>query len=200
MPDLSKAELRARMLAARKSLDDDARAIKSSAIVHRIRCMPQWKAARTVLLYMPTGAEVDVRPLLREALEEEKRCLLPRCVGDILELYAVRDMERDLRPGVFGLLEPVDCGPCCNGESIDIMLVPGVAFDPRGYRIGYGKGYFDRLLPAYPCAALVAPAYALQIVPRVPDAPHDIPVRWIATEDELLDCTDNGGTLWPNES
>ncbi len=156
--------------------------------------MPAWHTARTVLFYMPTRCEVDVLPLLRQALEDGRRCLLPRCAPNCtLQLLPVEDLERDVAPGVFGLMEPCADGPDCAGQPIDVILVPGVAYDRQGWRIGYGKGYYDRLLAGYrDRSALIAPAYALQLVPDACHRTYDVPVHWIATEDALLNCQDGG--------
>ncbi len=194
MLDTDKAFLRAQALAARRALTAEQRAEKSEAIVRRIRAMPAWRSAHTVLFYVPTRGEVDVMPLLRQALQEGRRCLLPRCAPNCaLELLPVEDLQRDLAPGVFGLMEPCTDGPDCAGQPIDMILVPGVAYDRQGWRIGYGKGYYDRLLACYrDRSALIAPAYAMQLVNDARHQAHDVPMHWIATEDALLNCL-NGG-------
>jgi 5,10-methenyltetrahydrofolate synthetase len=112
--------------------------------------------------------------------------ILPRVdrVRRALALYRVRDLDRDLVPGVFGIREPVPsaCEPAALG-TVDFVLVPGVAFDARGGRIGHGAGYYDRLLAgAGPGARLVAAAFEVQIVDAVPMEPHDRRLDLVVTE------------------
>jgi len=131
--------------------------------------------------------------LLAEALASEARLILPRVarVRDELALHAVADLEADLAPGTWGIPEPIAerCAEVALGE-VDFVLVPGVAFDRRGGRLGYGGGFYARILRArqdlVDSGAAVAVAFALQIVDRVPRHEGDVLVPFVVTEDELV--------------
>ena len=127
--------------------------------------------------------------LINEALLAGKRVALP--VTDInrqeIFMRAVGRYPEDLVPGVFGIPEPREACPAIAPEEIDLVLVPGVAYDINGYRLGYGRGYYDRFLPRLrPGALTVGLAYAFQIVPTVYPEAHDRPVRLIVTEEGII--------------
>jgi 5-formyltetrahydrofolate cyclo-ligase len=184
---LRKAELRRRVLAERDALDPALRARLSAAIVERVAACRPVRQARTVLAYAPFGSEADIWPLLRAALAEGRALLLPRVDRPArrLVVHRVTDLGTDLVPGTWGILEPVPARcPAVAAASADVVLVPGVAFDRRGGRLGYGGGYYDRLLAAWPRATppLVAPAFELQVVEAVPSRPGDRRVDRVVTE------------------
>jgi 5-formyltetrahydrofolate cyclo-ligase len=105
----------------------------------------------------------------------------------MLDLHAVCDPAEDVAPGYRGIPEPRRHCAAVAIESIDWILVPGVAFDAHGRRIGYGGGYYDRLLPMLPATALrIAGAFEAQLVDRVPTAPHDLPLDAIVTEARVI--------------
>ena len=181
----AKRALRERVLRARDSLPAAARAEAGAAIVRMLTARPDYGAARALLLTLPYGSEWDTRLLLTVALEQGKTVAVPRVNLErrMLDLHVVRDLGRDVEPGYRGIPEPHAGRPTMELAAIDWVLVPGVAFDLRGHRIGYGGGYYDRLLPALPrSAACVAAAFELQIVDEVPTAPHDFALDAIVTE------------------
>lgn len=181
----AKQALRERVLARRDALAADARAGAAGAIAARIAAMPSFAAARTVLMTLPFRNEWDTRPLIEAARATGKRVALPRVDESMrmLELFEVTDLGRDVRPGYRGIDEPcAHCTPVA-AAAIDWVLVPGVAFDPACRRLGYGGGFYDRLLPLVPSdAPRVSGAFDVQLVERVPAAPHDIAVDTIVTE------------------
>ena len=180
----AKRALRQRVLAARNALSDAERAAASQAIAERFGRRADFAAARTLLVTLPFRNEWDTRALVRAALVAGKTVAAPR-VDDakrMLELYAIADLERDVVPSPQGIPEPArHCLPVAR-ERIDFVVVPGLAFDAAGNRLGYGGGFYDRLLPLLPGAARVAGAFDLQIVPRVPVGPNDIPIDAVVTE------------------
>lgn len=186
-----KAALRAELLARRRSLPPDRAARLGARILARLRELPAWRNAMEALLYMPVRGEVDVAPLLDELWERGARVLLPRCrpgrPGE-LDLACCAGME-ELAPGAFGIPEPhPDACPALDDCAPDLILVPAVALDRQGARLGYGAGYYDRLLarPDLEGALAVAPAYAFQVLDSLPADPWDRPVDVIVTEDETL--------------
>jgi 5,10-methenyltetrahydrofolate synthetase len=181
----AKRALRERILRARDALSAELRAEASAAIAKTLAARPDFIAARVVLLTLPFGSEWDSRLLLASVLERGKTAAVPRVNLErrMLDIHAVCDLAREVLPGYRGIPEPSAECPPVPLALIDWVLVPGVAFDVRGHRIGYGGGYYDRLLPTLPrSASRVAGAFELQIVDEVPTAPHDFALDAIVTE------------------
>jgi 5-formyltetrahydrofolate cyclo-ligase len=193
----AKKAVRERMVSIRLAMDMDERSGKSTEICSRIEGMPEHvRQASPVLFYMPIRGEVDILPLLQKALEEGRRCALPKCApGGKLRLYFISNLERDVAPGMWGIPEPVEGRAReCTGETFSVIMVPGVAFSRRGERVGYGGGYYDRLLASSGSKSLkIAPAFVMQILPVLPNGPLDGLVDIIATENEIIDCRNAGG-------
>jgi 5-formyltetrahydrofolate cyclo-ligase len=149
-----------------------------------------WGDARTVLVYAATRGEPPLAELVALARQTGREVVLPRMAGDTLELR-VWPAGGLLVRGAHGIGEPDASWPSLPPEAIDLALVPGLAFDPGGGRLGQGGGYYDRLLPALVPRRADAPrrvgvAWAFQIVPRVPMEPHDITVDAVLTEEGWL--------------
>jgi 5-formyltetrahydrofolate cyclo-ligase len=165
------------------------RAAASEAIATALSRRDDFASSRIVLLTLPLGSEWDTRALLAAGLSRGKTVALPRVNREtrMLDLCTVTAAERDVAPGYRGIREPRAHCPVLDAASIDWVLVPGVAFDREGHRVGYGGGYYDRLLPLLRSdARRVAGAFELQIVERVPTAPHDVVVEAIVTEARSL--------------
>lgn len=185
----AKRELRNRVLQARDELPAADRLRASAAIATAIAARADFGAGGIVLLSLPFRSEWDTRPLVATALAAGKTVAVPRVdtASRMLELCQVTDPDLDLAPGFQGIAEPRPHCPRITLAAIDWALVPGVAFDPSGHRIGYGGGYYDRLLPLLRSdARRVSGAFDLQIVTRVPAAPHDVTVDTIVTEQRTL--------------
>ena len=181
----AKVALRQRVLAARDVLPAAAQAAASAAIGARILARADFMSARTVLLTLPFGSEWDTIAVVRAALAAGKTVTMPRVdpATRTLVLHAICDPARDVLAGYRDIPEP---RPAClpvSVDAIDFVLVPGVAFDRAGRRLGYGGGYYDRLLPLLPArAARVAGAFEVQLVDHVPAAPHDVAIDAVVTE------------------
>lgn len=192
----AKRAMRTRIINARDALAPQAREAATVAIAARAREMSSFRRARCVLLTLPFRSEWDTRALFAAALADGKTVALPRVDGAsrMLDLHAVRDVERDTAPGYRGIPEPDRRSPRVAIEDIDWVLVPGVGFDLRGRRLGYGGGYYDRLLALVRHeVARVAGAFDLQVVTQVPSAPHDLVVDVIVTETRMLTLSDHDG-------
>lgn len=187
----AKRALRQRVLAARNALSYAERAAASHAIAERFGRRADFAAARAILVTLPFRNEWDTRLLVHAALAAGKTVAAPR-VDDakrMLELYAIADPERDVVSSPQGIPEPAPhCLPIAR-ERIDFVVVPGLAFDSDLNRLGYGGGYYDRLLPLLPGAARVAGAFDLQIVPEVPVGPNDIAIDAVVTESRDIPVT-----------
>jgi 5-formyltetrahydrofolate cyclo-ligase len=181
-----KEELRKQVLARRDALSATQRASLSTSITARVLALSSYRNARRVMAYWSIGSEFETAGFVADLRANGKTLVLPRAPrgGRMLELYAVRDPEHDLAPGVWGIREPR--AELCRSmlpQEIDFVLVPGVAFTARCERLGYGKGFYDRLIAAFPeRPPLVAPAFALQIVPAMPVSPTDQSVDMVVTE------------------
>ena len=185
----AKREMRARILAARDALTPAARDHATGAIAARILALPSFAAARTVLLTIAYGSEWDTMPVVDAALAAGKVVVAPRVdlATRMLELRAIQDRHADLACGHRGIREPGLQCPVQPPAAIEWVLVPGVAFDRSGRRLGYGGGYYDRLLPLLaPGTPRVAGAFDLQLVPCVPVGTHDLTVQVIVTESATI--------------
>jgi 5-formyltetrahydrofolate cyclo-ligase len=181
----AKAAMRRAVLLRRDALPESERVLLSSRIVATILDLPAYKNAGVVLAYASFGTEIQTDELLRRVLASGKVLLLPRVERDGLGLYEVRDVGVDLEPGTWGIREPIpDLCPLDDPDGIDFALVPGVAFDKRARRLGYGGGFYDRLLAGGlpEGTPLVSGAFGVQILDEVPTDPHDAPVDLVVTE------------------
>jgi len=179
-----KKEIRKKALAARDSLLPEQRTAKSREIEERLFSLPEFKAARIVLFFASFRSEVDTGSMIRRALTFGKRVVLPKVEGTELALYEIADWDKDVSPGAWGIPEPLESKPVTLDE-IDLILVPGAAFDGQGNRVGYGAGFYDKLLSAF-TKTTVALAFETQIVPQVPAELHDIPIDKIVTERRVI--------------
>jgi 5-formyltetrahydrofolate cyclo-ligase len=191
--DDAKTRLRKEMLARRRALTPDQVRQRSFAAVERVRALDEFSRAAEVLAYMAFDNEVETAGLVAELWGRGARVLLPRCLpgrpGE-MEL-ACPTGPSQLTAGAYGIPEP-DPGVCPGVEdfSPDLALIPGLAFDRLGRRLGFGKGYYDRLLACgMGSALLVGLAYDFQVVDRLPAAPHDAPVHMIASDTETIRVT-----------
>lgn len=160
----------------------------SARITDILAALPEYRRAFVVLAYMSMGAEFETGDFVRCVLADGKALVLPRVNRALrcLDLFSVDDVERDLAPGVWGIREPVpDRCAAAVERDIEFALVPGLAFDARGGRLGYGGGFYDRLLPRLP-ALRVAAAFSVQMVDAVPMSARDQYVDLVVTEDGLL--------------
>jgi 5-formyltetrahydrofolate cyclo-ligase len=183
-PDMRelKSALRQEVLARLRSLSPAQRAASSSRACGRIGQHGLWQQAGSVLLYAPMPEELDVWPLVIDGLAAGKTIALPRFDPATRQYLACRieNVTRDIRSGHYGIREPADhCRPI-ELSRLDLVLVPGVAFDLRGGRLGRGRGYYDRLL-AQVRGATCGVAFDEQIVPEVPVGPGDARVKFVVT-------------------
>jgi 5-formyltetrahydrofolate cyclo-ligase len=151
--------------------------------------LPAYAAAKTVMWYVDAGSEVRTRHTLPEALTHGKRVVVPYCIVETneLELFHLEDVS-ELVEGAYKILEPREDlrklpGKILQPEELDLVMVPGTAFDARGGRMGQGKGYYDRLLArARKDAPLVALAFECQMFPEIPVDAHDVYMDLVITE------------------
>jgi 5-formyltetrahydrofolate cyclo-ligase len=172
-----KAALRRAMTARRDALPEAERQRLAEALVGRIVALPRYAAARSVLATMAIGSEWNTRLFLDRAHADGKAIVLPRITPPPrhLELHEVRDLDRDLVPGIWNIPEPdPERCPRVPIGAVDFALVPALAIGEDGYRIGYGAGYFDRLLAdRTPATYCVTALPSMFVVASVPHEAHD---------------------------
>jgi 5-formyltetrahydrofolate cyclo-ligase len=185
MHTLDKRALRKTYRARRDALPN--REQRSAAICARITTLLIYQRAEVIHCFLPIRSEVDTLPLLTHAFAQHKRVVVPVVRPGTTELAHswLRSLDTaEVEPGIFGTLQPRALHHADPGDW-DVVIVPLLAFDRQGYRLGYGKGYYDRLLTAAPTPTVGA-AFAAQEAPHVPHEPHDIPLTWVVTEEEAI--------------
>lgn len=181
----AKRELRSRMRSVRALVPASARAERARAATLRVLDLAEYVGAQTIVGFSAIQKEIDPAELLAGARASGKRVGLPRVVGDLLELHEFRDVS-ELEEGSFGVLEPAASAPVIAAADVDLVVVPGLAFDARGHRLGYGRAFYDRLLPGMPKAFRLGFAYDFQVVMELPDDAHDIPMHAVVTDLRVL--------------
>ena len=182
-----KNQIRKRILAQRDALGAVERRALSDRIASRLLALDGYRAAQCVAAYMSFGSEFDTAAVIADLLAHRRRLVLPKVErgSRFLKFYHVTNLERDLASGVWGIREP-RIGVCGEAapEEIDFVLVPGVAFTRRCERLGYGRGFYDRLIASFAGRpALVAAAYTMQVVAELPTSESDQRVDLVVTED-----------------
>lgn len=188
-----KQAVRQSIIALRDQVPAYERARASRAITDGLCRLSAYESAKTVLGYLNFGAEMAAEDWVQRALSDGKRVLLPRVnrASRHLDLYEVHDLSRDVAPGLWGIREPITAR-CLKEDAygrVDFVLLPGVAFTRDGVRLGYGGGFYDRLLARLPDRpALVAGAFGLQVIAELPQELTDRKVEWLVTETETIHC------------
>jgi len=209
-----KSLIRRELISRRAAVSPQERVDWSERIQAHLLTLKSWREAERVLAYCSMPKEVATQGILEAALREGKSLFLPRCrVGcPHFEAVKVRDLAGDLEPGPLrNLMQPLASLPALragenglkpalqtsenglkpalqtSGNEFDLVVVPGVAFDRRGYRIGFGAGMYDRFFDGNPLPYRLALAFAFQVVDHIPAAAHDLPVHGILTEKGLIE-------------
>lgn len=185
---MTKDEIRRQVLALRDAEAD--RESKSRAIQEILLQRAEFQNSSTILTYIGVGSEVGTGVIVQEAVEEGKRLAIPYVAGDVLRAAFIRSPV-ELEPSKFGLLDPIaevrdNPERTCEVGEVELFVVPGVAFDPKGGRLGHGKAYYDRMLAgARKGSRFIALAYECQMVPSVPMTHTDVYMHGVITEKQL---------------
>lgn len=185
-----KGDIRRDLLQLRDSLPAEIRKQKDERIRETLTCLPEFRSAQTVLLYASFRTEADTFGIMHTCLSEGKTLLLPRVVREdcSLRLYEIRDLS-EVEPGYMGIPEPLPSDERLRDIGIaDLVIVPGVGFDRSCNRLGYGKGFYDRLLTGREGKAVIGLAYAEQLLEALPSEPHDVRMDTIITDEEIINC------------
>ena len=182
-----KAEVRKLCLAQRASLKEKERETKSLIIQQKLRDLPDFQKAQTVMIFLNFRDEVETTGLAEATIACKKKLILPRCApkGILLPLE-VSNLALDLEPGAWGIREPKLTNEEANPLEIDLVIVPGAGFDMEGNRLGYGGGYYDRFfMRLNPLTPRVALGFECQIIAQVPVDKHDAKMTKLITEKKV---------------
>ncbi len=187
-----KQELRRQMLAARKAISPEDRGRWSAEIVRRLASLPSGEAANIIFAYMPIGKEADITGIFPILWERGQQVAVPVCLPDqpgiMKAALLLPEMLSAMEPGMMHIPEPPD-KKYLDPVEIDLVLAPGVAFDKRGGRIGYGAGYYDRLLPAMrKNVPVIGVCYDMQVVEDTYADVCDMAMTSLCTEKNFYDC------------
>lgn len=185
-----KTELREKYRNLRQNMPPAMKQEYDEAIAKQVASLWQYKKTNTLLIYVSTPIEVDTHAIIRRALEDGKQVAVPRCVPNSrqMEFYYIHSMD-ELAPGTFGVLEPP-----CNQDRLfttaenALCIVPAFSYDWRGFRLGYGKGYYDRFLSRFE-GHIVGVCYSACVQRSLPHGRYDRPVELLVTEKYLRRTT-----------
>lgn len=181
----SKENDRAKYLALRRALTPEQVLKLSGAISKRLFALEEYISAASVMAYADILNEVATGEILRRILADGKRLYLPRISEKKIEAVRITDIKAQLSPGTFGVFEPVSSLRAGGAGEIGLVIVPGLAFDGAGNRLGYGKGYYDRFLPKTKCPA-AGLAFGLQIATALAHDENDKKIGIIITEGAVI--------------
>lgn len=181
-----KSELRQKYRSLRQAMPPEIKEQKDAAIAAQVRRLWQYQRNNVLLIYVSTSIEVDTFRIIRQAFADGKRVAVPRCVPDTrnMEFYYINSTD-ELAPGMFGVLEPQPAPERLYKESDGgLCIVPAFSYDWRGYRLGYGKGYYDRFLSRFE-GNMVGICYSECVQRSLPHGRFDRPVELLVTETYL---------------
>ena len=171
---MDKQELRNKIKALKKAMTQDQIEEKSQALGRLFLASDAYKNARTIYGYLPYNQEVRTTAMLQKALEDGKRVAVPKCYGDEMRFIYLDDLSK-VEKGYCNIPEPIEDGPIAEDPTA-LVLMPGLAFDPQGHRMGYGGGFYDKFLAAEPGHPTLALCYDFQMLEHLATEDHDIPV------------------------
>lgn len=171
---MNKQELRQAIRARKRAMTEEDILRRSEILAEKFARSNAYRAAKTIYGYLPYNQEVRTVPMLRRALEEGKRVAVPKVYGDDMKFIYLDDLSQ-VAKGYAGIPEPVADGPVAQDETA-LVLMPGLAFDRAGHRIGYGGGFYDKFLAREPHHPTVALCYDFQVMDRLETEAFDIPV------------------------
>lgn len=184
---MKKQIIREQMLILRKQLDDRSYVRLSYKAQECLIATPSFQRATTLALYSPIRHEVATGQLFSSALTAGKQIYYPRVCGEDLEFCRIFSLD-DLAVGAFGVAEPIGEATIAIAD-LDLIVVPGVAFSYDGFRLGYGRGFYDRQLAGRPATTIaVGLSFSFQLVSQLPIEEHDQQLDYIVTETESIPC------------
>ena len=178
---MDKSALRREMSARKRALSEAEIAARSAVLAEKLCHAPQYLSAKALYIYLSFNQEVRTKPIIERAWAEGKRVAVPKVFGDELRFIWLERFDQ-LTAGFFGIEEPAADGPVADDPAALIVL-PGLAFDREGRRLGYGGGFYDRYLRAHPGHPTLALCYDFQLLPHLDAEAHDIPADAVLTDE-----------------
>ncbi|MEM7449572.1 MAG: 5-formyltetrahydrofolate cyclo-ligase [Myxococcota bacterium] len=179
--------LRKKMKAVRRQIPESARRDRERRLYLRLDELDEVQSARSIGAYLAVRSELDLKPWMQQQTGNIEFAI-PRVVPETGALCFHEWNENQVSSGAFGIEEPSQHTPQIDVSTLDVLLVPGLAFDEAGHRIGWGKGYYDRLLSKPLRAFTVGVSFDFQLVAEVPTLPSDMPVDAIVTGQRVIRC------------
>ena len=189
---MKKQEIRKKMLGIRRLQPKESRRKQSLRIWKRLKSLDEFSGAGSVFFYLSLPDEVDTEKMIKESIRMGKKVLVP--VTDTgnrtIRPSWLKNYEKELGPGPYGgILEPKsECRRIAGNDKVKLAIVPGIAFDSSGARLGFGAGFYDRFLKRFKNGASVGLAFDFQIMPELPRRPHDVPMDIIVTPSRVITC------------
>ena len=171
---MDKKELRHMIRGKKRAMTEEQIVSASLRLGNLFRSHPLYQNAKTIYGYLPYNQEVRTIPMLEQAIIDGKRVAVPKVFGDEMKFIYLGDLTR-IEKGYCGIPEPIENGPEANDPTA-LVLMPGLAFDPQGHRIGYGGGFYDKFLAAEPDHPTIALCYDFQMVDQLETEEFDVPV------------------------
>ena len=171
---MNKQELRASIRARKRAMTEEEIVTRSEKLAQLFLNSEAYRNAKTIYGYLPYNQEVRTVPMLEQALRDGKRVAVPKCYGDEMKFLFMEDLSK-VEKGYANIPEPIADGPVADDETA-LVLMPGLAFDPQGHRIGYGGGFYDKFLAAEPGHPTLALCYEFQMLDHLETEEFDIPV------------------------
>jgi len=171
---MTKPELRRHIRALKRSMPEEALVEKSVLLAHAFFDTPFYRNAKTIYGYVSYNQEVRTLPILEQALRDGKKIALAKCYADDMRFVCVSDLSA-LSKSKSGVPEPLADSPLGDDETA-LVLMPGLAFDTAGHRLGYGRGYYDKFLASEPNHPTVALCFDFQLLEHIAQDDHDVPV------------------------
>ena len=171
---MNKQELRKQIREMKRAMSMEEIEMRSAKLGELFVNSEAYRQAKTIYGYLPYNQEVRTVPMLEQALKDGKRVAVPKCYGDIMRFIYMDDLTK-VEKGYAGIPEPVADEPVADDKTA-LVLMPGMAFDPQGHRIGYGGGFYDKFLAEEPEHPTLALCYAFQVLPHLETEEFDIPV------------------------
>ena len=181
-----KNQLKESILEKRNSLSKAEILEKSEKIKSNLFNLESYKQSKTAMFFVSFNSEVNTHDMIKESIGR-KTVIAPKVVQNEIEPSVIIDLDSLIPSGKFGILEPIEIMKIAY-KNIDLVFVPGIAFDKEGHRVGYGFGYYDKFLKKVPKAVKIGLCFDFQVVGKVPREEHDVPVDFIVTDKEVLEC------------
>lgn len=183
--NISKKEMRTIMREKRNALSLTQIHDQTEKCFEQLKSLPEFQNNTWIYCYLAIGSEVDTISLISQLKKMGKKVAAPKVEEDEIAFYEIESI-RECRPGAYGILEPASYK--APAEEPGLLLIPGLAFDKNGNRLGYGGGFYDKYLKAHPTFSCAALAFELQIIDAVPCEEHDTSVDYIVTPERIIDC------------